>query len=85
MNQILKFSSSWCKPCEMLNETIKKLPEDKQKAFVNYDIDECDHTLVSRYNIKGVPTLIVLNDRGEIVKRVSGNQTASTLNDLLTL
>lgn len=85
MNKILKFGATWCTGCNHLSNTIKKLPEDQQKLIEDYDIDTCDPSLVSQYNVRGVPTMIVLNDNGEILKRVSGSQPLAELSKLFTL
>lgn len=73
MNKILKFSASWCGPCKMLANTIKKLPADKLARIEELDIDSCDPELVKKYGIRGVPTMVVLNKDGGVETTISGN------------
>ena len=65
--KLLKFSASWCQPCKMLTTIID-----------NIDIDE-QSELAQQYNIRGVPTLILIDDVGNEVKRNVGMITRDKL------
>jgi thioredoxin 1 len=56
---IVDFSASWCGPCKVLTPIVEKLAEELQgKAKVcKVDIDEAPEA-ASKYNIRGVPTVI---------------------------
>jgi len=79
--RVLKFSASWCQPCKMLTNTLKDVQTDVQISEI--DIDE-NEKIVRDYNIRGVPTLIMLDGNTEI-KRKSGmmakNELEAWLND----
>lgn len=74
--KVLKFSATWCGPCKMLQATIDSIhpPVDIQ----NVDIEE-DFEVARQYNIRGVPTLVMLDDSGNEIKRVSGTKTKEQL------
>lgn len=69
MKQVLKFSAAWCGPCQALGMTIKS-EDDWGVEIKEIDIDE-ELDLASKYGIRSVPTLVMLEDGAE-VKRKSG-------------
>lgn len=61
---VLKFSATWCGPCQALKpyfeETAKKLAKHKDRIkFYEVDFDE-EAAIVKAYKIRTVPALIVL-------------------------
>lgn len=80
MKQVLKFSASWCGPCQALSMTLKGM-DDIQVPIKEIDIDE-DLDLAAQYNIRSVPTLVMLEDDKE-VKRVSGALPANKVKEFL--
>jgi thioredoxin 1 len=68
MRELIKFSATWCGPCK----TQKKIMEglDLGIELKEVDVDE-QPELASQYNIRGVPTLVLIEDDKE-VKRHSG-------------
>ena len=60
------FSASWCKPCKILKEWCKEIPE-----IEIIDVEE-NEDLVQKYQIISVPTLII-TENGDVVKSKSGN------------
>jgi len=79
--RVLKFSASWCQPCKMLTNTLKEVQTDVPVSEI--DIDE-NEKIVRDYNIRGVPTLVMLDGNTEI-KRKSGmmmkNELEAWLNE----
>jgi thioredoxin-like negative regulator of GroEL len=53
-----------------------------QDHLVRYDIDEAEEETV-KYQVRAVPTIIVINENGEEVSRLIGVQTLSDLQKLL--
>lgn len=68
--KILKFAAEWCGPCKMLSATIEKYYKGDVQ-IENIDIDESQEVAI-RYNIRGVPTLVLLDDNGVELRRKSG-------------
>lgn len=75
--KILKFSASWCGPCRVFANTFKKVSEmEKYKdiEFKSIDIEEDEGELyVEKYNIKSVPTILILDENDKIIYKLSGN------------
>jgi thioredoxin 1 len=75
--KVLKFSASWCSPCKILQTIIddmSNLPIDIESI----DID-IDTKLAQQYNIRGVPTLVMIDDTGNEIKRNVGMITRDKL------
>lgn len=66
--ELLKFQADWCSPCKQLSLIMKN--EDFGMPVTLIDIDY-DTAMTTKYQIRGVPTLILLED-GKEVKRMSG-------------
>lgn len=66
--KVLKFSASWCSPCKMLSKTLE--------GYEGVEIQEIDidanQEVAIRYGIRGVPTLVLLDDGGSELRRKSG-------------
>ena len=75
MKKILKFSASWCGPCKALAMTLEGL--DLGVEVEDVDIEE-NSELAAKFQVRGVPTLVLLED-GEEVKRQTGALTAPQL------
>ena len=77
---ILYFSAPWCEPCKQLGPIINSLISEGiniKKVNTDYDV-----SLVEKYNIKNVPTLILTDLQGNEIKRTSnGNQTRQQLKE----
>lgn len=54
--------TSWSQPCLIIEPTIKSLAKKNLTIkFVGVDADKC-HIIISNYNIKAVPTIMVFKD-----------------------
>jgi thioredoxin 1 len=75
--RILRFTASWCGPCKSLAKNLEiadiKLPIEV------IDIDT-NNELAVEYGIRGVPTLVMLDENIE-VKRLVGSKTVNELQD----
>ena len=77
--KVLRFTASWCQPCKMLAKTLESIAIDYPIETI--DIDE-NQELSIQYGVRGVPTLVMLEDDVEI-KRVVGMQTEGFLKEWL--
>ena len=69
MKQLLKFSATWCGPCKSLSNNMKSVNLGGVE-LLEIDIEE-QSDKATQYGIRGVPTLVLLED-GVEVKRKSG-------------
>lgn len=78
--KLLKFSASWCQPCKQLTKTIESA--DLYIPLQSVDIDE-DVGLTKQYGVRGVPTLVVLDDAGNELARKTGAMSKEALRDFV--
>jgi thioredoxin 1 len=74
----LKFSASWCGPCKGLAMIIKGAEDKITTPIEDYDIDTCG-SLSATWNVRSVPTMILLNDAGSEVARKVGSMNEAEL------
>jgi len=77
MKKILRFTASWCGPCKMLTKNLESVNTNIPIEVI--DIDEKDD-LAIEYGVRGVPTLIMLEENVE-VKRQVGMTSLKQLED----
>lgn len=68
MKKILKFQASWCGPCKMLSKTFDQVQTEIDVEEVDIEVNQ---DLTTEYRIRGVPTVVLLDDDVE-VKRFVG-------------
>lgn len=78
--KILKFYSETCGPCKVLESKLKNYPHEN----INIE-EESNDELVEKYNIKSVPTTIILDTNNEEIKRFPGIFDTSFLDKLLNV
>ena len=79
MRKVLRFTASWCQPCKMLARILEDIPTDYTIEVI--DIDE-NRELAIQYSVRGVPTLVMLENDIE-TKRIVGMQTEGFLKEWL--
>lgn len=79
MNKLLVFSASWCGPCKAFKPTLAQLDQDRLEYI---DIDELPE-IREDYDVKSVPTVILVDGDGAELERFVGAQPLSKLQDLL--
>jgi thioredoxin 1 len=80
MKQVIYFSANWCSSCQSTEpaiEQLKKVGVQVVKVNTDYDV-----SLTEQYNIKSVPTVIILENNKE-VKRHSGALSFDQLKNLI--
>lgn len=75
---VIDLSASWCMPCKVFAKTfeeVSKMDDFKDVKFESYDIenDEQGEVYAEKFQVRSVPTIIIVDDKDEIVYKVSGN------------
>lgn len=69
--KLLKFEASWCGPCKMLSKTINELGDKITMPIEVVDVDE-NAELAKQYGVRGVPTMVIVDDTGKELNRKVG-------------
>jgi thioredoxin 1 len=76
---IMYFSAPWCGPCKMLGPVMDGLISEGMKVNkINCDYDV---SLVQKYGIKSIPTLILTDLKGNEIGRRTGALTKQQITD----
>lgn len=79
MTKVMLFSAAWCGPCKAYKPKFDAIAESSDKAeFERIDIDENSDAAV-KYNIRGVPTLVVVEDDKEVARGVGVAQIETVI------
>jgi thioredoxin 1 len=80
--KVLKFYAEWCQPCKMLSQIIKNAGDKITVAIEDVDIDNNIMTSVE-YQVRSVPTMILLDDDDKEIKREVGMMNEQKLLEFL--
>ena len=77
MKRILRFTASWCGPCQGLAMNLETADLDLPIEVIDIDIHS---DVAQEYGIRSVPTLVMLDENIE-VKRLVGSKTVNQLQE----
>lgn len=77
MNKILLFKLSTCSPCKLLSTLLTQLHILKKDIVLDED-DNAD-TIADKYNVKSVPTIVILDKDDNEIGRFIGSRTKEQL------
>lgn len=67
--KVLKFEKSGCSPCKLVESYLK----NKSVYYDNIDIETTDEfDLLIKYNIRNVPTTLLIDNEGVIKEKIVG-------------
>ena len=80
---LVDFWAPWCGPCKMVGPEVEALAEmyEGKAVVAKVNVDH-NQQLAGKYNVMGVPTLIVLKN-GEEVNRIVGYRPRKELSSAL--
>ena len=83
MKTIIKMSAPWCKPCQQLKpifeDVVGNLTDIK---VVEIDVEEHPE-IASKYKVRCVPTIIVTDEKDNILAMKSGMMSKEQLTNLI--
>ena len=78
---MMHFTANWCGWCKKLEKEVYVVPEviKLSQNFVCAKVDfDKEKELVKQYGMKGIPTIIFTNSKGEEVHRIGGYMPADS-------
>ncbi len=78
--RIIRFTASWCEPCKMLAKTLEDIENKPNIEVIDIDVNTSD---AIKFGIRGVPTLVKLDDENNVVDRIVGMKPKAELENWL--
>lgn len=82
---LIEFWGSWCPPCQMMAPIIDKIEKEfSEKLFVGKINIDRNPSLSSKFDVKGVPTIVVM-DKGKELERKVGAMSENQIKEMIKL
>ena len=79
---MVDFWAEWCGPCKMLGPTVEAVADQFAGKVKVGKLNVDENTTATRYNIRGIPTLLIFKD-GQIKEQLVGTQPKSVIEKAL--
>ncbi len=76
--KVIRFTATWCGPCKSLAKTLEDV--ETRIPIEVIDIDQ-NRDLAVEYGIRGVPTLVMLDENNNVTKRLVGAKSKKELEE----
>ena len=77
MKTLLKYEAPWCAGCKVLTNLLKDVDLSGIEVVpINIDVDTAS---AKAYNVRSIPTLVLLDSTGEEIRRSTGALTKDQL------
>jgi thiol-disulfide isomerase/thioredoxin len=80
---IIDFETTWCGPCHTMDQwvwTDAEVAGLLNQGFVGVKLDgDIEKALVKRFDVKGYPTMVVVDGSGAVVKQGVGYQSSAEM------
>ena len=80
--KILRFTASWCQPCKGLAMNLEEANLQMPIEVIDIDVQS---EIAVEYGIRGVPTLVMMDENNNVVKRLVGSKTVTELKEWATV
>jgi thioredoxin 1 len=77
---LLDFTAAWCGPCRMMSPIIDELSNEYDGKIIvgKINVDE-NPELSTKFKVRSIPTLLFINEKGEVSEIVVGAKPKSEL------
>ena len=80
--KLLKIYSDTCGPCKVLEKNLQLANIEHESLNISSEQGE---EIVDKYDVRAVPTLILLNDNNEVIKKYTGVMNIEDLKKFIVL
>jgi thioredoxin 1 len=66
---LLEFTAAWCGPCKVLAPTLQAVATEYKLPVTEIDVER-DQVAAARYDVRAMPTVVILRDGAEVGRMV---------------
>ena len=80
MKKIIRFTASWCQPCKAMASILEEIDTNIPIEVVDIDAQQ---DVAIEYGIRGVPTLVKVDNNGNITGRMVGVKAKNLVEEFI--
>ena len=80
MKKVIRFTASWCQPCKAMANILEEINSPIPIEVVDIDAQQ---DIAIEYGIRGVPTLVKVDNNGNITGRMVGVKAKNLVEEFL--
>lgn len=77
--KLIRFTADWCSPCKTMAPVVESVAKDLNIPIRVVDQDDDPDNEVSAFGVRGLPTLILFDENGGMIDRITGAKSESEL------
>jgi thioredoxin 1 len=80
MKKIIRFTASWCQPCKAMANILEEI-----NTIIPIEVVDIDkhQDIAIEYGIRGVPTLVKIDNNGNVAGRMVGVKAKNLVEEFL--
>ena len=80
MKKLIRFTASWCQPCKALASILEEINTNIPIEVVDIDAQQ---DIAIEYGIRGVPTLVKLDENGQVLNKMVGVKAKNLVEEFI--
>jgi thioredoxin 1 len=72
---LIEFTAAWCGPCKVLAPTLQAVATEYKLPVTEIDVER-DQVAAARYDVRTMPTVVILRDGAEVGRVVGARPRA---------
>ena len=80
MEKIIRFTASWCQPCKAMASILEEIDTKIPIEVVDIDVHQ---EVAIEFGIRGVPTLVKVDENGNITGRMVGVKAKNLVEEFI--